>query len=70
MRYSYNLISLSGRKSGIVRRVNENKGAWGVCPPKEIMRAVDLTPDTPYETIILHNGGVAIIPVKLDKNST
>lgn len=59
-------ITFRGRASGILRRVYDNKGSFALSPPKEIMRSIGLTPNTLYETIILKEGGIAIIPIKDD----
>lgn len=59
-------VILKGRASGILRRVYDNKGSFTLSPPKEIMRSAGLTPNTLYETIILKEGGIAIIPIKDD----
>ena len=56
-------VELKGRPSYIIRKISDD---WKVFPPRELMRGNGLLPNTYYTTIILDNGGIALIPVTLD----
>lgn len=55
-------VELKGRPSGIIRKISDD---WKIFPPRELMRGNGLLPNTYYTTIILDNGGIALIPVTL-----
>lgn len=55
-------VELEGRPSGIIRQITDD---WKVFPPRELMRANGLLPNTSFTTIILDNGGIALIPVDI-----
>ena len=53
-------IELKGRETGIIRKLTED---WKIYPPRECMRSAGLLPNTEYMTIMLDNGGIALIPL-------
>lgn len=60
MYQNYWNIELKGRETGIIRKLTED---WKIFPPRECMRAAGLLPNTEYMTIMLDNGGIALIPL-------
>lgn len=56
--------NLEGRDNGIIRQITED---WKIFPPRELMRANGLLPNTYYTTIILQDSGIALIPINLDE---
>lgn len=64
MKFDFSYKDFKGRDTGIIRKIDDN---WKIFPPREIMRANGLLPNTYYTTIILQNGGIALIPINLDE---
>lgn len=56
----FNTVMLEGYETGIIRRLDSD---WRIYPPREVMRASGLLPDTAYMTVKLDNGGIALIPI-------
>ena len=52
-------VELKGYETGIIRQLTED---WKIYPPRECMRSAGLLPNCKYMTIILDNGGIALIP--------
>lgn len=59
--FVFKKITLEGYSTGIIRGLTED---WKIYPPREVMRAAGLLPNTKYVTVKLDNGGIALIPLK------
>ena len=55
----FETVKLKGYETGIIRKTSDD---WRIYPPRECMRTAGLLPNTEYMTIILNNGGIALIP--------
>ena len=51
-------------ETDIIRKISED---WKIFPPRECMRAAGLLPNTYYMTIMLRDGGIALIPCNLEE---
>ena len=60
----FNNVNLKGHETGIIRRLSED---WKIYPPRECMRTAGLLPNTEYMTIMLNNGGIALIPLSNER---
>lgn len=61
MYYSKNY---KGYETGIIRKLSDD---WKIFPPRECMRSAGLSPNTPYMTVMLQNGGIALIPYNMEE---
>lgn len=53
-----------GYETGIIRKITDD---WKIFPPRESMRSAGLLPNTPYMTIMLRDGGIALIPYNMEE---
>lgn len=61
----FKIKNYKGYETGIIRKLSDD---WKIFPPRECMRAAGLLPNIPYMTIMLRDGGIALIPYKTEKN--
>ena len=60
----FEIKNYKGYETGIIRKLTDD---WKIFPPRECMRTAGLLPNTPYMTIMLRNGGIALIPYNLEE---
>lgn len=60
----FEIKNYKGYETGIIRKLNDD---WKIFPPRECMRSAGLLPNTPYMTIMLRDGGIALIPYNLEE---
>lgn len=53
-----------GSATGIIRKISDD---WKIFPPRECMRSAGLLPNTFYMTIMLRDGGIALIPYNMEE---
>jgi hypothetical protein len=58
------LKNYKGHETGIIRKITDD---WAIFPSRECMRTAGLLPNTYYMTIMLRDGGIALIPYNLEE---